>query len=141
MATVHFSTDLMPIFQGTCAMGGATCHGDPSVAAQGFAGGTRQWFGPPLPATNSAATLTTIYNGFVGQISTEDLFMDVVKQGDPTMSYLWYKVNNKQNMFDSNCVRGDFGTCGPQMPSNAALIPQAERDLICAWIVQGAPNN
>ena len=124
-------------------MGGVTCHGDPSVAAAGFAGGTRQWFGPPLPATNSAATLMMIYSGFVNQTSTEDLLMKVVNPGDPKTSYLWYKINNLQNMFDSDCIKthGDFGTCGPQMPSTTALIPQAQRNLICSWIAQGAPDN
>jgi hypothetical protein len=77
----------------------------------------------------------------VGQISNEDLLMNVVNPGDPTTSYLWYKINNTQNMFDSVCIHGDFGTCGPQMPSNAALLPLDQRDLICSWIAQGAADN
>jgi hypothetical protein len=44
------------------------------------------------------------------------------------------------------CVRGDFGNCGSTMPLpltgiTITLLSQADRDLICNWIVQGAPNN
>ncbi len=47
------------------------------------------------------------------------------------------------------CARGDLGNCGLQMPLPggtipdlpAGLLPQADRDLICNWIVQGAQND
>jgi len=125
------------------------------------AGGTRQWFAPPPPAVNTPATVTSIYNGFVcpptgtctKQVSAEDLFMDIVKPGDPTQSFLWYKINGTQNSLDAKCIRGDLGACGLQMPlpgsgpdaaipdTPAGLLPQATRDLFCNWIVQGALNN
>ena len=95
---------------------------------------------------NSGATLTMIYNGFVNQPSVEDLSMDVVKAGDPTQSFLWYKINNIQGSpdMDNRCAHGDLGDCGSAMPfpltgATITLLPQADLDLICNWIVQGAP--
>jgi hypothetical protein len=86
-----------------------------------------------------------IYSGFVNQPSTEDLNMDVVKPGDPTQSFLWYKINNTQGSLDmeNRCDRGDLGDCGAAMPlpligTTTTLLPQADLDLVCNWIVQGA---
>ncbi len=73
-APVSFSNQIMPILQRSCSLGGSAdffpvnCHGDPSVTLLNSdpnspGGGTRQWFGPPPPAVNSAATLTMIYKG------------------------------------------------------------------------------
>jgi formylglycine-generating enzyme required for sulfatase activity len=145
---------------GNAATGfGAACHGEPSVTTPATVDGSRPWFGPPPPAVNSAATLAMIYSGFVcppqgtctTQVSNEDPLMDVVKPGDPTQSFLWYKINNTQGALDLEtpdaCARGDLGGCGLPMPfsltgaSSAALLPQADLDLICTWIVQGAPQD
>ena len=153
-AAVSFSNQIMPILQSNCSVGGsgptALCHGDPSVAMAGEAGGTRQWFGPPAPATSSRATVTLTYDGFVDRLSTEDVFMDLVKPGDPTQSFLWYKINNTQGSLDTEtpdpCIRGDLGGCGSAMPlpliaQTITLLPQANLDLFCNWIVQGALND
>jgi hypothetical protein len=142
----------MPIFQSNCSVGGtgilASCHADPSVAMSWFPGGTREYFGAPAPESNSAATLATIYKGLVGQVSWEDPHMNVVTPGDPTQSFLWYKINGTQGSLDDEspdqCARGDFGSCGTAMSvsllngSSTPLLPQADLDLICNWIVQGA---
>jgi hypothetical protein len=149
---VSFSTQLMPIFQGNCSVGMfAECHGDPSDALPGGGGnggGAREYFGPPTPAPSSAATLATIYKGLVGQVSWEDPYMNVVTPGDLTQSFLWYKINGTQGSLDNEtpnqCARGDLGTCGAPMSlsllngSSTPLLPQADLDLICNWIVQGA---
>jgi hypothetical protein len=148
-AAVSFASQIVPILQSTCSVGGtgpmALCHGDPSIAGPFTPGGTRQWFGPPAPAVNSAATLAMIYSGFVNQPSTEDVNMDVVKPGDPTQSFLWYKINDTQGSLDmeNRCDRGDLGECGEAMPlpltgAPLTLLPQTDRDLICNWIAQGA---
>jgi hypothetical protein len=145
----------MPIFQSNCSVGGTTkglCHGDPTVAALNELGGQRQYFGPPTPAVTATTTpsLTTIYTGIVGAVSFDDPYMDIVKTGDLTNSFLWYKINGTQttidNMNPDPCARGDYGSCGSTMPlplgtAPAALLSQADRDLICNWIVQGAKNN
>lgn len=149
-ATVSFANQIMPIFQSNCSVGGGTgpatlCHGDPSAAMPFAPGGTRQWFGPPSPAVNSAATLTMIYSGFVNQPSTEDLSMDVITPGDPTQSFLWYKIDGTQGSLDREnlCGHGELGVCGSAMPlpltgATITLLPQADLDLVCTWIVQGA---
>jgi formylglycine-generating enzyme required for sulfatase activity len=154
-AAVSFANQLMPIFQSNCSVGGtgptALCHGDPSVAMAMEPSGTRQWFGPPAPATNTAATLMMIYNGLVGVPSFEDPSIDTVSPGDPTKSFLWYKVNNTQGALDNEnpdpCARGDLGTCGLSMPFSltgpalVTLLPPADLGLICNWIVQGAKGS
>jgi hypothetical protein len=160
---VSFSNQIMPILQRSCSAGGGglgpDCHGDPSIAMALAAGGTRQWFGPPPPAVDSASTLAMIYNGFVcqpqgtctAQVSNEDPYMDVVKPGDPTQSFLWYKINGTQRSLDmetpDQCDQGDLGNCGGPMPFSvvglpmAMLLPQARLDVICNWIEQGALND
>ncbi len=143
----------MPILQSNCSVGGgrgffAACHGDPAVAQFNEAGGTRQWFGPLTPAVTATGPLSAIYNGFVNKPSTEDLYMPVVKPGDPTQSFLWYKINDTQGALEMGtpdpCAHGDLGACGSPMPLpltgvTLTLLPQADLDLICNWIVQGAP--
>jgi hypothetical protein len=142
----------MPIIQGNCAVGGtgntAACHADPTVSMSMEAGGTRQYFGPPAPAVNSAATLTTIWTGFVNAPSTEDLAMDIVKSDDVTNSFLWYKINGTQGTLDATnaCEHGDLGDCGSAMPlpltgATVTLLPTADIQLFCNWISQGAKNN
>jgi hypothetical protein len=132
-------------------MAGA-CHGDPSDAMTGGGangGGSRQYFGPAT-GTNSAATLSTIWSGFVNVTSTEDTFEDVVTPGSPSTSFILNKLNGTQAALDlenpDQCMRGDIGTCGSQMPlplSGTTVVPlsQTDIDLICNWIEQGAKNN
>jgi hypothetical protein len=112
-------------------------------------GGSRQYFGPAT-GTNSAATLSTIWSGFVNVTSTEDTFEDVVTPGSPSTSFLLNKLNGTQAALDletlDQCARGDLGTCGSQMPlpltgSTVTPLPQTDIDLICNWIDQGAKNN
>ncbi len=150
---VSFRSDLMPIFQSNCSVGGtdnatALCHGATMVNMSLEPGGSRQYFGPPEPPVTSGATLTTIWEGIVNESSTEDLSMSIVAPGDPTQSFLWYKVNGIQGGLDykNTCAHGDLGFCGSAMPlplmgSVITLLPQADRDLICNWITQGALNN
>jgi hypothetical protein len=144
----------MPIFQSNCAVGGtgnmAQCHADPGVAQPmggAAGGGSRQYFGPPAPASYTSS-LAMIYAGLVGAPSTEDLTMNVITAGDPTKSFLWYKITGTQGTLDAtnSCSRGDLASCGSAMPLpltgvNVVLLPQTEQDKICNWIVQGAKNN
>jgi|HubBroStandDraft_2_1064218.scaffolds.fasta_scaffold126557_2 hypothetical protein len=151
---VSFSNDLMPVFQNNCSVGGlgpgALCHGDPSVTSTLALGGTRPYFGPPSPTVSSAATLTMIYEGLVDESSSEDISMSRVAPGEPTQSYVWYKINGIQSVLENEspdaCERGDLGSCGSPMPLPlmgfvVAVFAQSNRDLICNWITQGAPNN
>jgi hypothetical protein len=99
---------------------------------------------------SSAATLTMIYEGLVDESSSEDPFMSRVAPGEPTQSYLWYKINGIESALENEspdaCARGDLGTCGSPMPLPlmgfvVAVFAQSNRDLICNWITQGALNN
>ncbi len=159
--TVSYATDLTPIIQGNCSVGGtdnatALCHGATMVNMNQEPGGSRQYFGPPTPPTTATTTpsLTAIYNLFVTDAtgkavpSTEDRTMDIVDPGDPTKSFLWYKINGTTAALDASnaCGNGDLGLCGSAMPlpltgMTITLLPQADRDLFCNWIVQGAKNN
>jgi|SRR5580658_1666588 hypothetical protein len=163
--TVSYANDLMPIIQANCSLGGtmiatATCHAAPGVENPGESGGSRQYFGPPSPPTTATTTpsLTTIYQQFVtgptGPVaSLEDPSMNIVDPGNPATSFLWLKLTMSTTVLLSSplCSRGDYGSCGSQMPLNESFdggavppfmpLPQADLDLFCNWIVQGAMNN
>jgi hypothetical protein len=164
--TVSLQNDLMPIIQSNCSIGGTSagggsCHGDPDATNSAEPGGSRQYFGPPTPALSATTTpsLTTIYQGFVtdknGKAvpSLEDPNMDIVHPNDPSMSFLWLKLTTDSNTLIASplCNRGDLGTCGSQMPlpfspdggATGAVVPlvQADLDVFCNWITQGAKNN
>jgi hypothetical protein len=113
-------------------------------------GGSRQYFGPPAPAVNSTEDLKTIWMGFVNVTSTEDTYEDVVTPGSPSTSFMLNKLNGTQAALDAEatdqCLRGDLGDCGSQMPlplTGTTIVPlaQTDIDLICNWIEQGAKNN
>src|SRR5580704_14183829 len=165
-STVSLQNDLMPIIQSNCSIGGTSagggsCHGDPDAAGSAEPGGSRQYFGPPTPPLSPTTTpsLTTIYNGFVKTAagkavpSLEDPSMDIVDPGDISMSFLWLKLTTDSNTLIASplCNRGDLGTCGSQMPlpysadggATGAVVPlaQADLDVFCNWIAQGAKNN
>jgi hypothetical protein len=137
--------------------GQGLCHGDPTVP-MATTGGERQYFGPPTPPVTATTTpsLTAIYNGFVTDAtgkpvpSYDDPSMNIVTADSLSTSFLWYKLTGTQtvveNMNPDPCARGDFGSCGSPMPlpltgSTVTPLPQADLDLICNWIEQGAKNN
>ena len=64
--------------------------------------------------------------------------MPMVEAGDPTMSWLMYKLDGAQNAFDAQCVGG---SCGGNMPLNRSQLLPTERDAIRAWITAGAVND
>jgi hypothetical protein len=150
----------MPIIQANCSVGGtdistALCHGAPGVNVAGELGGSRQYFGPPTPPTTATTTpsLTAIYENFVTDStgkpvpSFDDPSMDIVDPNNPSMSFLWFKLTTSTTTLLSSdlCTRGDYGSCGSQMPlpltGTAMPLPQADLDLFCNWIEQGAKNN
>jgi hypothetical protein len=137
-ASVSFAQDVMPIFQHSCATGGAMCHGDPSVATDGQGtGGNRAYLGPPYVAGDP----TSILAGLVGQPSFEDPSMNVVTAGSPETSYLMLKMDGALAPLAAACASGDLGKCGAAMPLSEQPLPQAIRDTVRSWIAQGALNN
>ncbi len=146
-ADVSFSREVVPILQTNCATGGTACHGDPSVVTAGGGSGNRDYLGPPT-GTYSAAVITQILDAMVGKPSLEDPSMNVVTAGEPTMSFLMYKMDGNaagEPLLSSlTCTTGELGNCGTAMPYPGipgTTLPQATRDTVRSWIAQGAKNN
>ncbi len=108
-------------------------------ATNGLAtGGNRTYLGP---ATGSVDA-TVVLSGFVGKPSFEAPSMNVVTAGDPTKSYLMFKMDGQLGSLSVACQSGDLGSCGALMPFGGSTpLPQATRDLVRSWITQGAKNN
>ena len=68
------------------------------------------------------------YDNFVNRTSFSYGPALIVKPLDPPASVLYNKIE-------------DTGLYGQLMPFGGSQIPQAERDLIRNWILQGAQNN
>jgi hypothetical protein len=136
---VSFAHDVMPIFRASCSAGAGMCHGDPSVVTMGLGtGGNRTYLGP----SNGAADPAAIIAAMVGRPSFEDPSMNVVTAGDPTASFLMYKMDGELTALAPQCSSGDIGKCGALMPITASqMLPQATRDKVRAWIAQGANND
>lgn len=60
-----------------------------------------------------------------------------VVPGDATNSWLMAKMDGRQADFKSKCPSGG---CGTDMPPGAALAKE-DRDIVRAWIDQGAKDN
>ena len=118
---------------------GVACHADPSYPTMGLAtGGNRTYLGASSGSVDTAA----VVNGMVGKPSAEDPSMNVVTAGDPTKSYLMFKMDGQLNSLGPACQKGDLGVCGALMPFGGSQpLPQATRDTIRSWISQGAKNN
>ena len=134
-----FSRDVMPIFTANCAVGGASCHGDPSVVAQ-----ERPLLGVEGSDASVPDAAAAIVAGLVGVKSKEDLSMDLVAPGDPEQSFLMHKMDGDQCRFIAQCmVAGSFRpNCGVFMPYQApSVIGASERDVVRRWITQGAQGD
>jgi hypothetical protein len=139
---VSFKTDVVPILQASCSTGGTLCHGDPSVVTMGtVSGGNRDYLGPSSGAFTPATT-TMVLGAMVGKPSLEDPSMNVVTVGDPTKSYLIYKIDGTQGTLSAQCMTGELAGCGLLMPYGTTVpLPQATLDTIKNWVTQGALNN
>lgn len=125
-----FKTSVLPLFQRSCGVAGATCHG----AESGSVGKT--YLGPSLGNEITAAQLLAIQDQNVGVDASRTPEMKRIVAGDPGKSFLMHKLD------------GDFGCellactpdCGDQMPqgSGSKGLPAEERDVIRRWIAQGA---
>jgi hypothetical protein len=111
-AGVSFCADVQPIFTASCAFSG--CHAGP--AAQ---------LGQNLSVGNAYASIVNVP-------SVEVPALDRVEPGDPDASYLVHKI---EGTFAS------VGGSGGRMPLGQGALPQADIDVIRAWIAAGAPNN
>ncbi len=74
--------------------------------------------------------------------SFEDPSMPVVTKGDPTKSFLMYKMDGNLNGLTAQCAKGEAQSCGVLMPQTSTdPLSQTIRDTVRAWITQGAKNN
>jgi len=134
---VSFKSDIQPIFNQSCAIGGAECHGAPNnpsllqiyLGVYGDAG------------TPDAAE---ILSGLVGKPAGEDSQIDLITAGDPGASYLMHKMDDDQCQFASDCpdMTVEMGQkCGVGMPFSSGILGVTTRDQVRKWIAQGAKNN
>jgi hypothetical protein len=132
-----YSAGVSALFQHSCAIGGATCHGDPTVATVIFP--ARPFLGYPDGGPDAAI----IIQGIVGVPSSEDPAMVTVTAGDPVHSFLMRKLDGDQCALSLDCAKGDSGytMCGVSMPSLNPVLDQPTRDAVRRWIAQGAKNN
>jgi hypothetical protein len=138
--SVSFASDVMPIFQASCATGGTSCHAagpNPTPMALFLGGG--------------AESAKAIHDRIVGQPSGENPAMNLVTAGDPAHSFLMHKMDNDQCTLASQCAAGTYANvyknCGAVMPqpvppaTTSDALPAAQRDTVRAWIMQGARND
>jgi hypothetical protein len=143
--TVSFQADVLPIFQQSCSIGGATCHGAPNETAL-----LRPFLG--TSGVDGGADPETILSGIVGVASKEDPQMKIVAASDPSQSYLMHKIDDDQCTLATECAsqqaaivaagNSGYTGCGLLMPqTNAEPLDVSTRDTIRRWIAQGAANN
>jgi hypothetical protein len=132
--TVSFAKDVLPTFERSCGIAGATCHGATSVVTVD----QRPYLGQFDGGTDAAV----VVNGLVGVQSPEDPNLTIVKAADPGNSYLMHKLDGDQCQFAKDCAQGQtqYTDCGQQMPYSSTALDQATRDTIRRWIAQGAKN-
>jgi hypothetical protein len=132
---VSFAKDVLPTFQRSCGIAGATCHGTTSVVKVD----QRPYLGQFDGGTDAAA----VVDGLVGVASPEDPSLVMVKAGDPGQSYLMHKLDGDQCQFAAGCAQGQtqYTDCGQQMPYSSNALDTSTRDTIGRWIAQGAKND
>jgi hypothetical protein len=85
----------------------------------------------------------------VGVMAAELPDMALIAPGDPANSFLMHKMDDDQCTLAAECNAGALGSkfpnCGNAMPPVAASMPPklsaATRDIVRAWIHQGAQDN
>jgi hypothetical protein len=129
-----FATDVLPLFRRSCGLS-SSCHGDPSSTLPG-----QPFLGPAKSDPNpTAADISAILAGIVGKAAAKDPSMPVVTAGDPSKSFLMYKLDGVLTCSPLKCASDS--SCGLTMPSGSPSLPASELDVIRRWIKQGAKNN
>jgi hypothetical protein len=146
---VSFATDIQPILQNSCGVGGGTCHGayPASASAQSL------YLAEAKGADDGYGDAGAVVEGILGMSSLEVPTMDIVKAGDPSNSYLMHKLNGDMCAIMSECAPTSTAfpnsisvPCGTQMPQASANVAgqplsTADTTLFWNWIAQGAHNN
>jgi hypothetical protein len=135
--TVSFKTDVLPIFQQSCGIAGATCHGD-------IAGEDAGLQRPFLGLFDGGTVPATVISAIVGVPSNEDPQMNEVTASSAANSFLMHKLDGDQCTLATSCAKGStiYTTCGANMPQTSlTLLDVSTRDTIRRWIAQGATSN
>ncbi|MBL9103759.1 MAG: hypothetical protein JNL82_22635 [Myxococcales bacterium] len=109
-AGLSHEADILPIWQDNCVAG---CH---------TPGGVSEFTGVIL--TDDLA-----YQSLVG-VPSPSAPMPLVAPGDPSFSYLMYKLDG---------THLDVGGVGNSMPLGESMLPLSDFELIGSWISAGAP--
>ncbi|NUP08281.1 MAG: hypothetical protein HOW73_19700 [Polyangiaceae bacterium] len=132
-AEVSFRTDVLPIFEQSCSLS-SSCHGNPTSPD------TPSGYQPYLGEVNQDETpsdVALILETIVSKPSHVSS-MNIVDPGKPESSFLMHKMDDDLDCADLGC---DGGDCGDSMPQGTSPLPRETRDVVRAWIQQGAKDN
>jgi hypothetical protein len=115
--TYSFTTDVMPIFQTSCAF--SVCHGSSTAPEGGM------YLGPDA---------AQVYANIVNVASTEYPAMLRIKPGDPANSYLMHRVDDDA----SNLAGCTSLACAELMPQGGPPLAATDLATIRGWISEGA---
>lgn len=120
---VSFANDIQPILDENCVVGvaGQACH---------QTGGS--WFPTIYTADMSYMTLL--------EGNPSQSVLPYVTPGDVEMSYMWRKITNTITGVGRGLPMPSVDT-SVNPPMEAPALPQAQQDLIHAWINEGALEN
>jgi hypothetical protein len=133
---VSFRNDVMPIFHASC--GG--CHKAPMNMTP---------HSLELGGGDAGVDPSELLTKLVGAKAAEAPDMDLIAPGDPANSFLMHKMDDDQCTLAAQCNASALGSkipdCGKAMPpvppSSPPKLSAATRDIVRAWIHQGAQDN
>jgi hypothetical protein len=132
-ADVSFRDDVLPLFERSCALSTA-CHGNPQSPQT--SSGYRAYLGA---AGDGESDIPTIFEAIIDVESFTDPSKMVVDPGDSSNSFMMYALDGALDQCPDVSCPDD---CGFLMPKGLQKpLPIAERNLIRAWIDQGAQDN
>ena len=150
-APISFQRDLLPGFERSCGLS-SSCHQDPvtdPITQRIFLGCATTNPDCSMDASSGAE----VFQG-LKKDSQEDPTMPYVTDGDPSQSFILYKLEGNLAGIESQCrpvamdpiVQGASGEPQPPQPCGAAmplgLPPLTDfTNQVRAWIAQGAQND
>lgn len=139
-----FANDVVPVFQGACAIS-SSCHlsgGSPTGEGLGL--------GPSNSMTPTQMEIDAIHASLVSVTAVRSS-LNLVEPGDPGKSWLLAKIDYADEMDSdarpkfSACAalacEGSAEGCGKSMPEIGPLLDEDRASKIRAWIADGAQNN
>ncbi|HKQ69344.1 MAG TPA: S1-like domain-containing RNA-binding protein [Polyangiaceae bacterium] len=131
---VSLRAELAQTLQRNCA--DRACHGDAAGSAAGL------YLGPETPA---AFDTSQMRQRLVGVPSRTAPAVSLVRAGDPSRSFLMFKVDGCQGAAGFACTpqpgAHSADACGDNMPQEQRPLCNRERELLRLWILQGAKDN